>query len=760
MKSKLLATTSRIGLAALAFALVHRPASARAQSTTIDFEEFPSDTVITTQYNELGLGVLFTSDVAIRQVAGAHSGDRVLSAIPSDGEFDPGALGFGFTTAKSAVSFFARTGSGSGVRQGLAQAFDASDNLVAEDGPKDVPSNDFGTNFALQDPLTSIVKVVFAINPAIVEEIDDLTIDGLPPAPLPTTAPIVTINSAVANPDGTAAVVSGTVIGEAIFSTTLTVTSPQQPGHTVPPSQSVLSLQPTGRTNQFTFTGNGPALGLASVTVDAANTAGQHGVAQTTVFVASPAVAAECGPGKPLGDVLFGTSGGGGCLMVQCQRGGVSVEGDASHLISPDVFAKWLTVNDPRLGGGDSLGCPIADVQDVPGGLAVKQEFERGAIYARSNVGAVFYVASVFENAIAALGGNAATGVPTSDPTADVFTFSVPTWMFQRFHRPLDGGAQDSTLEIRGQPAVLYVERAGGDLTDLAASGLALGPTTATLWQSFTCQGDVGPFVCPAAPDTRGTPLTDTAQFCNFQTFPFAVAWGPVIDDHAVSSLVGWIKARSDDRPDEDSGSHMAHGDNPLVHEFYGDPPSFPSDWNLHVRPFPQSWNLLGGSALAHEGMEVEIEEYYANYFFLSLGFPNAGDMVRADGRWIVDCGHDDFNTEIHPPSLWVVTHTDSFDGVPVTRSQIQLNGFYNGDPATVEVVPPPRPTASSSLELIKSTDSAASLNITVATDLQFDRARATFSAPHRNNPVSAFGELEFESGRDYEGVWEVGWLP
>jgi hypothetical protein len=30
------------------------------------------------------------------------------------------------------------------------------------------------------------------------------------------------------------------------------------------------------------------------------------------------------------------------------------------------------------------------------------------------------------------------------------------------------------------------------------------------------------------------------------------------------------------------------------------------------------------------------------------------GDRVAVFGRWIVDCGHDDFHAEIHPPLLMV----------------------------------------------------------------------------------------------------------
>jgi hypothetical protein len=38
------------------------------------------------------------------------------------------------------------------------------------------------------------------------------------------------------------------------------------------------------------------------------------------------------------------------------------------------------------------------------------------------------------------------------------------------------------------------------------------------------------------------------------------------------------------------------------------------------------------------------------------------GDRVVIYGRWIVDCGHDDFGAEIHPPLIFVAARPDSQD--------------------------------------------------------------------------------------------------
>lgn len=60
---------------------------------------------------------------------------------------------------------------------------------------------------------------------------------------------------------------------------------------------------------------------------------------------------------------------------------------------------------------------------------------------------------------------------------------------------------------------------------------------------------------------------------------------------------------------------------------------------------------------------------------------PGTADRTAMFGRWIVDCGHDDFHTEIHPPLLSVVGYATSDDrsdytieGRPFLTSQ-----YFNG---------------------------------------------------------------------------------
>lgn len=49
-----------------------------------------------------------------------------------------------------------------------------------------------------------------------------------------------------------------------------------------------------------------------------------------------------------------------------------------------------------------------------------------------------------------------------------------------------------------------------------------------------------------------------------------------------------------------------------------------------------------------------------------SLYRPRKGDRVAICGRWIVDCGHDIFSTEIHPPLVLATARATSDDSASV----------------------------------------------------------------------------------------------
>jgi hypothetical protein len=536
----------------------------------------------------------------------------------------------------------------------------------------------------------------------------------------------------------------------------------EAPGSTRPPIVQQVSLVPTDQPNQYTFTANMdalPQMGRAVITVTSVNVGGLSGSASVELFNALPEIAGQCGPAQPFGELRYSVTLN-ACSVAVCARGGISAVNGFVRRIPPTILPKWLQV--------PAAGCPTRDAISVVGGQ--QQDFERVRIVnATVSGGGVFYIPKVFVDAIDTLGGEAATGLPLSDPQSFVgVTPRPPTWVFQRFRRfQAPAGALDSTLEIRGDNPVLTVERQGGDLSELEIAELDLTPNTPTIWQTFPCEARDGTFVCNVSQPSSGPPLANANRnFCGSpwisslpRRFPYVPKqWVAVEDDHANTPVVGWIRARSPDRPGA-TGSHPASADNPMVHENYGDPPDFPSDWNFHLVLLQPYWNRYGGN-FEERNFEVEIETYFVNFWLASTKLPNAGDLVFANGRWIVDCGHEFGNTEIHPPSVLAFMRGEKdLASRPVTSANIYVNGFFNGADVVFDLYPPPRPSPTARLVMSKPIDDGSSIGVTVEYDFLTDHVQPRFFGPIRENPVTSFGEMKWLNDRAYFGTWRVYWV-
>ena len=93
--------------------------------------------------------------------------------------------------------------------------------------------------------------------------------------------------------------------------------------------------------------------------------------------------------------------------------------------------------------------------------------------------------------------------------------------------------------------------------------------------------------------------------------------------------------------------SKMADVDFPFSHDSH--------DFNWHVDPDPQYQNRMSDANEVKNGrrlMEMEWESRYFPTFFWLV----AGDRVFVRGRWIFDCGHPPYYTELHPVTLSVAT--------------------------------------------------------------------------------------------------------
>jgi len=149
-----------------------------------------------------------------------------------------------------------------------------------------------------------------------------------------------------------------------------------------------------------------------------------------------------------------------------------------------------------------------------------------------------------------------------------------------------------------------------------------------------------------------------------------------------------------------------------------------PSDWNLHLRPLPTYWNHFAENYEHDQDFEIEWECYWGSWnfpaegdvmrsiycgyngcwdpdwaSFTDFGF-KIGDLVMAAGRPIVDCGHEPFLSEIHPPDTLVDYRGiwSNSQSAFATRAQVWVNAFYPGQSRNVTMWAPPRPTPDSVL--------------------------------------------------------------
>jgi hypothetical protein len=720
---------------------------ARAAAVSFDFEDLPNGTNVQAQYGPRG--VIFPGGGAyVVTHPHARSGTRVLRSIAPNAEvFTPAPLVMTFTSPQSHVAFFAANYP-SGTERGTLKVFGANNAVLGQDGPKAVPADSFTASFDVRVPAGGIVRAEFQIENSALELIDDLVVEGTTVIG-PTTPPTV----AFTNPPQNAAlspgplVLRGTVTGDGLLGQiTLRVAFGLPGDSTAPPSINTVAL--TGSGTRRTFALNYSTIaGVYTVTAMASNSSNLQGTA-TVHFTALPdAIRARytaSGGAAVFGNLRFG-AGETGCVAAVYDKGLIAAVGSTTFVVKGPIFQKWMATREAS-NPMSKLGCPSAEER---GALASAraQDFNHGRIYAAA--GTTAYVPEVFRDAIEKLGGETTTGVAVADPTDS--TAAMQTWLFQRFTRLDNPSVEPSTLEIRGSPPVLYVERVGEGLVE--STGLPLYSTTATVFRTFPCDGNLGP--CSVQKPTSAPPIPDTPGRCpgTYNAVLNPIEWQWVTGgNYNQTSVRGWVKS-----------SAMSCSDNPLTHDYLMTNNSplcsakdvFPSDWSVKVAPLAPFGNLL---LAGQRELEIEFEAYYAGYFFAGWGWPTAGNLILTNGRHIFDCGHTPYNTEIHPPYLTShIATRKRTDGGLETVAEIWVNGYFPGEPIDVDLWPPPRPTPDAYLTVTRPTDDAA-LGLSVTTSTSYSGARARFTAPHREVSVDEAGKMNWATGRGYEGEWTVYW--
>ena len=354
------------------------------------------------------------------------------------------------------------------------------------------------------------------------------------------------------------------------------------------------------------------------------------------------------------------------------------------------------------------LGCPTSPERRVESEQVLRQDFQRGRIYAERT--RAFYVPTVFAQAVDLHGGEMKIGIPVSDPTTS--SGASQTWLFQRFRRP-GRPNPEATLEIRGTRPRLFVQRRADDPHIPVP-----GPHSPTIVDEHACAGNLGPCDLDLPVVNR---LQDIGRFCNHKHFKWDEAAEALLDRLPVTSIdtdpPEWAAIAGHHVLTRMSGivleAKHAVGDLPLTHEFSfdcpknlafqigkwaknGEPPFCPSDWDVYVAPLRGYRGVLGigvgSNPEYHEKGVIEYERGHARAFTAFGGDPHVGDLVFAAGRWIVDCGHA-YKTEIHPPSVLAYMRESEHNGRPATLAYVWVNGFYPGDPLEVVIRPPPRPS-------------------------------------------------------------------
>jgi hypothetical protein len=749
---------SRRSLSQIALAMFLGCVAARSawSQTVITFEEVPSGTVLTNQYG--AKGVHFHGPTTGTSTV-ANSGQMVLYSVPPGVEAFtfPGPLLITFDTGQSRVRIHAGTPWTQPVTATLT-AFNATGQAVAHDGPRVLAPGEVKTLMEVKTPQQVIRRVELLYASDGNEVLDDLEFTGAPPTDVPTTPPAVHITAPVSGQPtaNTTVTVTGDIVGPGVGSSgVVRVHIPRPPGSsTTADYQSVLTLAPAGTSDTHTFSQpiTLSGIGPQTITLDVENSAGLHGQASVVVdSMAAPLRARFVAEGgaATFGAFAFGSVNNvAACTYVVYANGSIAATSTQTFVVRGAPFTKWRALQDQ--GRFPQLGCPATEARSVAyNGTA--QDFAGGRVY--SGAAGAYFVPSVFAAAIDVLGGETGVGLPIADPTSDSGPAFV-TWLFQRFAR--QGIPLNSTLEIRGNPPKLYVERQAGDGT--LFDGI-LRPSNATIVQAFDCSQTSGPCAVVAPPDE---PLrSDTAGFCHNKEFgwsdlvggllavsnPDPPEWVPIVGHYVQTPIWGAL-----------FDVHLAKGDNPFAHSSHFDPcptPTVealaneticPSDWDLKIRPLPGYRSM---QPVGRDGVQIEFERVDFQAHLVGYGDPTPGDLVFASGRYIVDCGHGpQFKTEIHPPSIYTAVRSVTFNGRPATEADIWVNRFFAGgnapaDAVDFDIYPPPRPSPQAVLGASTPGDQSGAVSVTFKAVGPYGPFRVHVTATPGQPEVTKFGELK-----------------
>jgi hypothetical protein len=727
-------------------------AHSAAAQTTITFEEFPARTAVRHQYG--AKGVHFRGSI-ISINAAARSGQNALYSVsPFEEVFGfPGPMVIDFDAGQRSVSVFAIAG-GTEVDRATLTAFDAAGNVIARTGPTSVPPGAVATMMQVRVPQSSIRRVELLYANDHNEVLDDLTFEGETASGLPTTPPVVTITSPrqAQEINTTTFTVRGTVTGAQVDPNGLIRVNIRRPpgSSTTAAFNFPIQLVPTIVPNIRSFTQVvSLGVGLQTITVEAENSAGLQGKASVVIDALPAAIRSRLRlEGQTaVGLFSFGSvTATAACTYAVYGNAAISSVNGATSVVRGPILAKWLALRDQ--GRFPQLGCSRREARGVvQSGRA--QDFIGGRIYSQAQLG-TFFVPPVFTAAIDALGREAGVGLPISDPTSDSRP-AFKTWLFQQFAKT--STAFRSTLEIRGDPPRLVVQRQAGDGSLFTG---VFRPTNPTIVESFACTTTAGP--CVVTAPANEPPFTGGAARCNNKVFNWKDQVGGVLGGNP--DPPEWVAIRGNNVQVPIWGVlfQAIHSteDNPFTHRgtFEPCPPGItaavngllcPSDWDLKLRPLPGFRSLQPANL---DFVKVEFERGDFQHQLVGYGDPNLGDLIFASGRYVVDCGHDNYKTEIHPPAVYAAVKSVFHNGKPSTQMDLWVNRFFIGgnaaaDAVEFDVYPPPRPSPQATLSASTPGDQNEAVRVTFRPVGPYGPVRVRVTATHRAPNITKYGEMK-----------------
>jgi len=155
-------------------------------------------------------------------------------------------------------------------------------------------------------------------------------------------------------------------------------------------------------------------------------------------------------------------------------------------------------------------------------------------------------------------------------------------------------------------------------------------------------------------------------------------------------------------------------------------------DWIVYLRPDPEYGFLLAydtereepeqGLGNFGDDLQANLENEVEQWLF-PVGYrPEPGDRIHLVGRWVIDCGHEDWHAELHPIEAYVSAHTRvhvaASGGVEAVASVV-VTGDWPGGRLALDVWPPARPAAATRLAWRRDRAGAAPSGLSVAETLE-----------------------------------------